>query len=108
MAETTTSQRDEVRRIMPAGWRLWLWWVLARTVGWAVGAPVARAVGRLGAGPATALMGATVGAALGADLSWAALGAVYGAITGPVLVTLLRQPVPAASTGGQLEQGGSS
>jgi len=38
-----------------------------------------------------------VDAAVGAGVSWAVLGAVSGAITGPVLVRLLRQSVPAAS-----------
>lgn len=47
-----------------------------------------------GAGPATAF----VGAALGADLSWAVLGAVYGIVTGRMLVWLLHQPALAAST----------
>ena len=78
MAEITTSQRNEVRPMMPVGWRLWLWWVLASTVGWVVG------------GPMTGIVGGPV------DMGWAVLGAVYGAITGPVLVRLLRQPVPAA------------
>ena len=36
MAEITTGQRNEVRPIMPVGWRLWLWWVRASSVGGAV------------------------------------------------------------------------
>ena len=49
------------------------WWVLASTVGWALGGP----------------------AIVDADASWAVLGAVYEVIPGAVLVRL-RQPVPAA------------
>ena len=51
---------------------MWLWWVLASTVGWVVGDPVCS--------------------------SLIVFGAVYGTITGLVLVWLLRQPVPAAAT----------
>ena len=54
------------------------WWVLASAVGWVVGG--------LMAGIAAGVVG------------WVVAGAVYGAITGPVLVWLLRQPVPAAAT----------
>ncbi len=48
MAEITTSSRDGVRPMIPVGRRLWLWWVLAGTVGWAVGGPLGVAVGRSG------------------------------------------------------------
>ena len=47
-------------------WRWWLWWVLASTVGWAVG------------GFVSGITNTTAG--------WAVLGAVYGAITGLALV----------------------
>ena len=56
------------RQVQRAGW-----WVLACTVGWVVGIPVAKMVG------------------------WNGLGATYGIITGTVLVLLLRQSEPAAS-----------
>ena len=61
------------RQVARAGW-----WVLASAVGWVVGG--------LMAGIAAGIVG------------WVVAGAVYGAITGPVLVWLLRQPVPAAAT----------
>ena len=56
------------------GWGFWLWWVLASTVGMAVGIAVLEAVGLAG----------------GSHFS---SGAVVGAITGGVMVWLLRQPV---------------
>ena len=59
---------------------MWLWWVLASTVGWVVGDPVCSSLIGFGA------------------LNWVVFGAVYGTITGLVLVWLLRQPVPAAAT----------
>ena len=67
------------RQVARAGWL-----VLASTVGWVVGGPLAGSVS----------VGGIVGAAVGAAVSWAVLGAVYGAITGPVLVWLLRQRPP--------------
>ena len=109
--------------MMSVGWRLWLWWVLANTVGWAVGGYVGVAVVNtdvawiVGAGACGTVLGvlqwlvlrrqvaragrwvlaSTVGWIVGGPLAgiggWVVLGAVYGAITGPVLVRLLRKPV---------------
>ena len=59
----------------PVGWRVWLWWVLASTVGWIVGW----------------IVGGLVSGITDTAAGWAVLGAVYGAITGAVLVWLLRQ-----------------
>ena len=70
----------------PVGWGFRLWWVLASTVGLAVGFAVAFAVlEAVGVAVAFAVLEA-VGVAVG--------GALYGAITGGVLVWLLRQPAP--------------
>ena len=62
------------------GWGLWLQWVLASTVGGAVGLAV----------------GDAVDGALGDAVDGAVFGTVFGAITGVALVWLLRQPVPKA------------
>ncbi len=190
MAEITIGQHIEGRPLIPVGWRFWLWWVLASTVGWAVGGnvgsivdgSVAVAMGVAGAGalqwlvlrrqvaragrwvlasivavPVAGIIGFAAGVSLGvfsgADvvaeagtigvvvggtvlgvLQWvmvlerrakragwwvlvstvgwvvagvvsgavdpvvgvAVIGAVYGAITGPVLMWLLRRPMPTA------------
>ncbi len=59
------------------------WWVLASTVGWALGMAVSRAISW---GPDDA----------DAIYALAVTGAVMGAVTGAALVWLLRQPVPEA------------
>ena len=58
------------------GWRFWLLWVLASTVGLGMGFSVAWFPGDY----SSAVNGAVT-------------GAIYGAITGGVMVWLLRQPV---------------
>ncbi len=73
MAEITTSQRNEVRPMMPVGWRLWLWWVLASTVGWAVGGPVGVAVGSSGDIIVAGYVGVAVGGIVAGELQWLVL-----------------------------------
>lgn len=44
MAEVFSGERDEARSVMLVGWRLGLWWVLASTIGWAIGGPLGLAM----------------------------------------------------------------
>ncbi len=76
------------RRVTRAGW-----WVLASTVGWITGGPVAR------------MVGAIAGVTTSGVASWAVLGGVYGAMTGPVLLWLLRWPVHATTPVGNCGAG---
>ena len=54
----------------PVSWRFWLWWVLASTVGWAVGGGLSGTLGSIQAGY---VGGMTVGAAGAGVLQWLVL-----------------------------------
>ena len=60
MAEIAIGHYDEGRWKMPAGWSFLLWWVLASTVGWAVGG----SVGSIVSDSATVAMGVAVAGVL--------------------------------------------
>ncbi|MDH3216346.1 MAG: hypothetical protein OEN01_08645 [Candidatus Krumholzibacteria bacterium] len=90
MDDITTNQRNEVR-LMPAGRRLWLWWVLAGLVGCGVGGPVGVALGV----PGNIIENGYMSISLG--------GIITGmAVTGAVMVRLLRRPLPGASSDSEL------
>ncbi len=55
------------------GWRLWLWWVLASTMGWAVGRPAGVAVGSSGDIIMAGYVGVTVGGVVAGVLQWLVL-----------------------------------
>ena len=113
MAEITIGQHNEGRPLMLVGWRFWLWWVLASTVGWVVGGSVGsilagsvaaagvlqwlmvleRRAKRSGWWVFASTVGWLVSGLAGEIVCLAIIGAVYGAITGTVLIWLLRQPV---------------
>ena len=59
--------------MMPVGRRLWLWWVLAGTVGWAVGGPLGVAVGRSGDIIVAGSVGIALGGILTGVLQWLVL-----------------------------------
>ena len=54
----------------PVSWRFWLWWVLASTVGWAVGGGLSGSLGSIQVGY---VGGMTVGAAGAGMLQWLVL-----------------------------------
>ena len=54
----------------PVSWRFWLWWVLASTVGWAVGGGLSGSLGSIQAGY---VGGMTVGATGAGVLQWLVL-----------------------------------
>ena len=74
----------------PAGWRLWLWWVLASMVGWAVGGGLSGSLGSIQAGY---VGGMTVGAAGAGALQWLVLRQRIAGAGWWVLATLLSSAV---------------